>query len=182
MSLDHEIRSDEEVASQERSSFIRKYAKWWCGIALILMALALWWPRFSGPIDLRWDGGVYYLVATSNRLAARPWLRETMAFLLAAASFLLRTAGLALLAAWVFEALVRRRWRSALLRGALGLMPLLLWQAHVMRVRAGQEYAHPAYAYQRAPYQYYNVSYTENIGLIDPFRPELGRISPASLA
>src|SRR5262249_21702412 len=30
------------------------------------------------------------------------------------------------------------------------------------------------YVYQRAPYQNYNVTYPENISLIDPFRPERG--------
>ena len=34
-----------------------------------------------------------------------------------------------------------------------------------------------AYAYQRAPYQYYNVSYLENIRYVDPFVPELGVVS-----
>ena len=54
------------------------------------------------------------------------------------------------------------------------LVPIVLWQAHVERVRASDEYRRPAYSYQRAPYQYYNVSYAENVLLIDPFRPELG--------
>src|SRR5262245_22160528 len=35
-------------------------------IGLLLAAvLATWAPRLSGPIDLRWDGGVYYLLGTS---------------------------------------------------------------------------------------------------------------------
>ena len=42
--------------------------------------------------------------------------------------------------------------------------------------------AAPAYEYQRAPYQNYNVSYAENILLVDPFRPELGRLDPGGLA
>jgi len=29
------------------------------------VAAALWLPRLSGPIDLRWDGGVYYILGTS---------------------------------------------------------------------------------------------------------------------
>ncbi len=121
------------------------------------------------------------LVATSSWLESRPIARESLSFLLAAAGFLLRTAGLALLGAWVLEALIRRRWRMVLLRGALSLLPVLGWQAHVARVKASDEYAHPAYAYQRAPYQYYNVSYAENLSLVDPFQPELGRVRPAAL-
>ena len=42
--------------------------------------------------------------------------------------------------------------------------------------------AAPLYNYQRAPYQYYNVSYAENVLLIDPFRPELGRLDAGMLA
>ena len=103
-------------------------------------------------------------------------------FALAAIGFLLRTTGVALLAAWVMEALMRRQWRFAVVRGALALVPILVWQAHVERVRASDEYRRPAYSYQRAPYQYYNVSYAENVLLIDPFRPELGRLDGKGLA
>jgi hypothetical protein len=109
---------------------------------------------------------VFILVTADSRLVSRPWLRETVSFLLAAAGFLLRTAGIALLAAWVIEALARRRWRLALTRGVLAVLPLLAWETHVTRVRGSYEYAHPAYEYQRAPYQFYNVSYAESVGLI----------------
>src|SRR5439155_18177387 len=51
----------------------------------------------------------------------------------------------------------------------------LAWQAHVARVTGNDAYRHPTYAYQRAPYYYANVTYAENGGLRDPFRPELGR-------
>ena len=36
-------------------------------IVLVLFALVIgvWIPRFSGPIDLRWDGSVYYILGTS---------------------------------------------------------------------------------------------------------------------
>ena len=32
---------------------------------VVAIALLVWVPRLSGPIDLRWDGGVYYLLSTS---------------------------------------------------------------------------------------------------------------------
>lgn len=124
---------------------------------------------------------VFALVATSGSSALRSWPREAASFALAATGFLLRTAGLALLGAWVVEALFRRRWWLAVARGLLALGPVLLWQAHVVRVRGSYEYAHPAYEYQRAPYQYYNVSYAENLHLIDPFRPELGPVSAGAI-
>lgn len=124
----------------------------------------------------------FALVAGSAREPLRPWLREMTAFAFAAAGFLLRTAGVALLAAWVLEALSRKRWRLAIARGALALVPIMAWQAYVARVRTSDEYRHPAYEYQRASYQYYNVSYAENALLIDPFQPELGRVGPGALA
>jgi hypothetical protein len=267
----------------------------WSNLAVIALALLLWTPRFSGPIDLRWDAGVYYLLGTSlargegYRIASEPgspealqyppllpafvalhqlalgtaypgtvapWLRrsyaalflayglttlalarrylpsglalaattlcllhawtiftsdllsaeipfalvsvsfaliagskaprtrvgEIGAFLLAAAGFLLRTAGAVLLAAWVIDALARRHWRLALMRGLLALLPIALWQAYVAGVRASDVYVRPAYEYQRAPYQNYNVPYAENILLVDPFRPELGRADGDALA
>ena len=274
----------------------RSYAGWWSSVAVIALALLLWAPRLSGPIDLRWDAGVYYLLGTSlakgegYRIASepgspkalqyppllpalvalhqaalgttdptivapwlrssyvalfviyslivlalakrhltlgfalaatalcmlhimtiflsdllfaelpfaavsvlfalvaasgaptsRPWLREVVSFALAAVGFFLRTTGVALLAAWVMEAVMRRQWRFAVLRGALAFIPIMLWQAYVERVRASDEYRRPAYSYQRAPYQYYNVSYAENVLLIDPFRPELGRLDTSAL-
>ncbi|MDQ3118696.1 MAG: hypothetical protein M3Q89_03890 [Verrucomicrobiota bacterium] len=119
----------------------------------------------------------FALVANKEPLKSRLWPRELAAYALAAASFLLRTAGLALFVAWVFDALIRRRWRLALVRAAMAFVVVALWQGYVERVRTSNEYLHPAYEYQRASYQFYNVSYAENVALTDPFRPELGRAS-----
>ncbi|MGH7214079.1 MAG: hypothetical protein ACREIT_04890 [Tepidisphaeraceae bacterium] len=101
---------------------------------------------------------------------------------LAVACFLLRTAGLALLAAWAGEALLRGRWKTALVRGGVALVPVIAWQAYVAGVRNGPEYERPAYAYQRAPYLYYNVSYGENVTFVDPFDPDAGRMTPGAWA
>jgi hypothetical protein len=95
--------------------------------------------------------------------------------ILAGAAYLLRTAGIALLAAWVAESLVRGRGRQAAVRLLVAALPVLAWQVHVARVTRSDGYRHPTYAYQRAPYYYANVTYAENGGLRDPFRPELGR-------
>lgn len=263
------------------------------GFVVLLLALTLahWLPRLSGPIDLRYDGAVYYALGTSlargdgYRLPNEPgaieaiqyppllslgiaaWqrllgsedalvvgraLRATnlalsllyallayllarrrfdplpaafaaalpcftfhtlfledlcfselpftvvtlLAFLAAGArgrlgpwasaglgvvAFFLRTAGVALLAAWTLEALIARRWRAGGLRAAVLLACVLAWQGHVARVRASPAYRAPAYEYQRAPYQFYNVSYGENVALLDPFAPERGRLTPAHL-
>jgi hypothetical protein len=289
------VRAD--MVNSAKSPFRKVIHQHWGWIAVAALAILLWLPRLSGPIDLRWDGAVYYLLGTSlatgqgYRIPSEPgspealqyppllpavvglyeralgstdpavvgpwlrisyaamflvyalaalalarrylrstlavaatalclvhfetiflsdllftelpfalisvafvlvaingsspprmWLRETGSFALAAAGFLLRTAGVVLLVAWVLEALSRRRWWLAIGRTALALLPILSWQAHVARVRASYEYAHPAYQYQRASYQYYNVSYAENARLIDPFHPELGRMNAAAFA
>lgn len=268
-------------------------APWWRSAALVALTMALLWLlRLSGPIDLRYDGGVYYMLGTSISTGAgyrlinepgapegvqyppvlpalvsvhqmllgttspevvgpalrltfaglslalgwavlalaRRWLRASLALLatllavaqintvllsdllftetpftllavvfvlvltgpeearrgwlagiLAAIAFFLRTAGIALLFAWVVEALMRGRWRLAGGRAVLAALPVVLWQAHVHRVESSDAYQTPAYAYQRAPYQYYNVSYATNLTLMDPFRPEAGEVSRGAL-
>jgi hypothetical protein len=256
---------------------------------LLFVVVLLWIPRLQGPIDLRWDAGVYYILGTSlaegrgyrllnepgeieavqyppllpavvavvqkgvrttdtvraghalrlfffglslaytaatyflarqvlssrlSLLAAGlttlhhhtvflsdtcfteiPYGLVTVLFVLAlrsrlgvaaaglgVAAFLLRSSGLALLAAWVGEALLRRQAGQAAVRTAITLALVLLWQGYVARVTRSTDYQQPFYAYQRAAYQNYNVSYAENLGLLDPFRPELGPLSGAALA
>ena len=259
---------------------------------LLALATGLWIPRLRGPLDLRYDAGVYYILGTSlaeghgYRLLSEPgqiqavqyppllpalvavhqrlsgtsdvsvtghWLRisyagiflaylaavyllasrylplgfafcvgvvtllhvqtswmsdllfaeipfalTTMLFLLLAtgkgrwahvgtgalaiASYLLRSVGIALLAAWVAESLLRKNWKQLAFRAAVCMLPVVGWQLYIRQVQASPEYAQSAYAYQRAPYQYYNVSYLENIRYVDPFVPELGVVSPIGLA
>jgi hypothetical protein len=120
---------------------------------------------------------IFVLIAADAGAASRPLPREAASFVVAAAGFFLRTAGVALFAAWVLEAVVRRRWSLALSRAGLGVLPVVIWQLHVARVQGSYEYTHPAYEYQRAPYQFYNVSYAENIGLISGGHVHLGALS-----
>jgi hypothetical protein len=244
----------------------------------VLLAAALWAPRLQGPLDLRYDAGVYYILGRSlaegrgYRLLNEPGaieaiqytpvlpavaalhqlvlgtadpvvvgggLRLTMALLflgyalaafalarrylspgfafatallailnaqvlflsdyfaadlpytavstfffvappglaagaLAVCAFGLRTAGVALFAAWAAQSVLQRRWREAAVRLGLGLATVASWQAYVHHVKSGPEFARPAYSYQRAAYQFYNVGYVENMAYVDPFRPELG--------
>src|SRR5215813_5983005 len=37
----------------------------WPFAFVIALCIALWAPRLKGPIDLRWDAGLYYLLGTS---------------------------------------------------------------------------------------------------------------------
>ena len=243
----------------------------------VLIAAALWAPRLQGPLDLRYDAGVYYILGRSlaegegYRLLNEPGaieaiqyppalpviaavhqlvlrtgdpvlvghaLRLTFALLslgyafasfalarrylspgfafavallailnvqviflsdyfsadlpyaavslfffvappalaaaLAVAAFGLRTAGVALLAAWAGESVLRRRWREAAFRLSVGVAAVAGWQAYVHHVQSSAEFSRPAYSYQRAAYQFYNVGYVENMSYVDPFRPELG--------
>jgi len=257
----------------------------------MVLAVVLWIPWARGPIDLRWDAGVYYILGTSlaegngyrllnepgnpeaiqyppllpifiasqerllgtsdpvivgkwlrliyqlmlmgcaalTYLLARRWSSRWPAFLAgvifllslhtyfmgslafsevpftlvsllffapsrstklasvgegicAIAAYLLRTIGIALLLTWIAEVLVRLEWKKAAVRAAVVLVPLLLWQGYVHRVEDSESYRHPAYAYQRAPYQFYNVAYSRNIAYVDPFRPQLGLISRGQTA
>jgi hypothetical protein len=245
---------------------------------ILLLAAAFWVPRLQGPLDLRYDAGVYYILGrslaegrgyrllnepgaieaiqyppvlpavaalhqlvlgTSDPVVMGQGLRLTMALLflgyafaafalarrylppgfafaaallailnaqvlflsdyfaadlpytavstfffvappglaaaaLGVAAFGLRTAGVALLVAWAAQSLLRRRWRAAASRVAVGVAAVGSWQAYVHHVKSGVEFAQPAYSYQRAAYQFYNVAYAENMSYVDPFRPELG--------
>lgn len=260
--------------------------------ALVLLSLSLWLPRLSGPIDLRFDAGVYYILGTSLAegkgyrllnepgeikavqyppllplfvaahqralgtsdvsqvgpalrvsyfllftawlpavfLLARRWLappsaltvallaatnaralymsdtlfaempfaltavlfvlvrdegrpgRTLVAGLLGAAAYLFRTLGLALLVAWIGESLLQRRFRRAAARAVIALAPVLLWQVYTARVASSPEYGRVAYPYQRADYQYSNVTYQQNLKLVDSFAPERGLLSPRAMA
>lgn len=256
--------------------------------------VVLWLPRIKGPLDLRWDGGVYYVLGTSlaegsgYRLLNEPgeieaiqypplypiliaahqaiagtndptrvgmWLRVTsfltsLAFVLAsyallrrhlpppwsfigaamcalhtstvflsdiafaeipfalatfcfflwrrsgstllrddlvtggfaAAAYLLRTAGLALLMAWVAEAILQRRAKQSLLRIGIALLVVGGWQGRIAAVEKDPAYSRPAYPYQRAEYLFYNVSYGRNVFLRDIEHPELGNLSLGELS
>lgn len=102
--------------------------------------------------------------------------------LLAGLAFLVKTAGLALLGAWVLDLLLRRRWRRAAGAAAVAVVTVGGWQLYTGRAEAERRHERPAYAYQYAPYQFYNVSYATNLAYVDPFAPELGRLTAPQFA
>lgn len=102
--------------------------------------------------------------------------------MLAVAAFLLRTAGVALLGAWALDNLLRRQGRRAAFAAAVALVTVGGWLAYVASLKHDAAYVHPAYPYQRAPYQFYNVSYIDNLLYVDPFAPELGRVTLRTFA
>jgi hypothetical protein len=104
-------------------------------------------------------------------------IRSLAAGTCAVAAYLLRTMGIALLVAWVLDALLGRRFRAAAVRAAVAAVPILGWYSYVAHVEWSPAYAQPAYAYQRADYLFYNVSYARNVSLRDPMKPEEGKAS-----
>jgi len=104
-----------------------------------------------------------------------------LAGMLAVAAYLLRTAGVALLFAWVGESLLRRDLKRAAVRCVVAALPIIGWQAYIAHVEASASFAHPSYPYQRADYLFYNVSYASNLSLRDPLHPELGKASGADV-
>lgn len=117
----------------------------------------------------------------SELAQGRRW-RGLTAGALGIAAYGLRAAGIALLAAGVGESVLRRRYRQAAARAAVALAGVAAWQLYTAQVKNSAEYTAPVYAYQRAGYQFYNVDYADNMRYIDPFRPELGRITSADMA
>ena len=67
-------------------------------------------------------------------------LFATASGVLAAVAYFLRTAGLALLVAWVADSLIRRRFRQAAVRAVLALLPVLVWQGYVWQITRSDEY------------------------------------------
>jgi hypothetical protein len=100
----------------------------------------------------------------------------------AAAAYLLRTAGVALLMAWVAEAILQRRAKQSLLRIGIALLVVGGWQGRIAAVEKDPAYSTPAYPYQRAEYLFYNVSYNRNVFLRDVEHPELGNLSLGELS
>jgi hypothetical protein len=153
--------------------------------ALVAAAVVLLHPQTNFLSDLCFAELPFALVTTLFvLLAGRPTgpIRSTAAGACAVAAYLLRTMGIALLAAWVLDALLARRFRTATIRAAIALLPIIGWSAYVAHVERSPDYTRPAYAYQRADYLWYNVSYARNMSLRNPFNPEQGRSSVLELA
>jgi hypothetical protein len=155
---------------------------------LALLAVAstgLSFYSFLYPSDSLYAEVPFALLAMTFLLCLRRPARPgwgLAAGVVAAAAYLLRTAGIALLAVWVLESALRRRFRQAAFRAAAAALPVLAWQMHTARVTNSPAWHEPAYPYQRAAYYYSNVTYSENSRLVDPFRPELGTTSSGGLA
>src|SRR5690242_20112397 len=49
----------------DESKFVATLRRFWPEAVVVALVVILWAPRLSGPIDLRWDAGVYYILGTS---------------------------------------------------------------------------------------------------------------------
>jgi hypothetical protein len=112
---------------------------------------------------------------------------ERKYFLLAAScallAFLARTTGILLFAAWAAERLVKRDFRQTAAVAAIALTAAGLWMGYIHQVESSAQYTRPAYAYQHADFLYFNISYAKQIfRLVDPFKPELGYLTPDAFA
>ncbi len=147
-------------------------------LVMLLHVHTTWMSElFFAELPFAFTSVLFLLVARQGTGRSREWLLGTLGSL----SFLLRGMGITLLAAWVGESLLRRRFREMVFRSALALIPVLGWHGYIAHVKGGPEYVHPAYEYQRAGYQFNNVGYLENLAYIDPFAPELGTVSAQAL-
>jgi hypothetical protein len=56
-----------QSASSPRPALILSKAitRHWGEALVVAIALLVWVPRLTGPIDLRWDAGVYYVLGSS---------------------------------------------------------------------------------------------------------------------
>jgi hypothetical protein len=99
---------------------------------------------------------------------------EAVTSVLAIVAFFCRTIGIALLAAWIADAILRKQLLRAALRSSIAIACVLAWGSYIHFVENSLEYKRPAYPYQRAEYMFHNVSYSKNVVYKDPSRPELG--------
>ena len=113
---------------------------------------------------------LFVLCSGSGTRPARRVLSGTLAMI----AFALRTVGVSLLAAWVCDSLCRRDFKQMGARMLIAGAVILGWAGYIASVESSREYQTPAYGYQRADYNYINVSYARNIQYKDPFSPELG--------
>ena len=60
-----EVISSLRPLSPTRSGIKGLFKRYWDFELILALAVVLWLPRLSGPIDLRYDAGVYYLLGTS---------------------------------------------------------------------------------------------------------------------
>ena len=162
---------------------LRAYLPW--PLALVAPLLAVFQPQYAYFSDELYAENffglftVVFFILQRNRASLASFL---WAGVFAALAYGARSVGIALLVAWVAETVLRRDFRRLPLVLVLVTVPVLAWMTWIKTAESSPEYQHPAYAYQTAPYVYFNVSYAKNIlTLNDPFNPQLGTLTREGL-
>ena len=149
------------------------------GVTLV----ALLQPQYVFFSDTLFAEGLFGLL-TVLFFVVRKWRRDTLGFALcgvcAVLAYEARTAGIALLAAWVVDHALRKEGRRALVALAVSAVVVASWNGWIKAVESSPEYEQPAYAYQTEAWLYFNVSYARNLlTYVDPWFPERGPLTPS---
>ena len=153
-------------------------------LAVAVTLLGLLQPQYVFFSSTLYVEGLFGLL-TVLYFVVRQWRRDTLGFALggicAVLAYEARTAGIALLAAWVIDYAFRKEGRRALVALAVSAIAVASWSGWIKTVESSPQYTHPAYAYQTEPWLYFNVSYARNLlTYLDPFHPELGPLTAGS--
>ena len=103
-----------------------------------------------------------------------------VAYFAAVAAYALRSIGIVVSVTWVIDSVLHRRLRTAAVRAVLALLPVATWQMYVAGVERSPAYNAPAYAYQRAPYNFYNVSYAKTWHCATRSHPRRGALGSSA--
>ena len=162
---------------------LKTYIAWpWALAAPILGVFQPQYAYFSDALYAETFFGLFtvlFFILQRNRASLVSFL---MAGLFAALAYEARTAGIALLVAWIADTLWRREFKRLPWVLVIAAIPVVTWMGWIRAAESSPEYRNPAYAYQTAPYLYFNVSYAKNIfTLKDPSNPHLGPLNRDAL-
>src|SRR6201993_5064694 len=59
------VTKEPAVIRANKTRIGKLLTRYWAEAVVVAIVILLWAPRLSGPIDLRWDAGVYYILGTS---------------------------------------------------------------------------------------------------------------------
>ena len=60
-----EVLKNPATICEGRKQLLTLTTRYWTEAVVVAIVFVLWAPRLLGPIDLRWDAGVYYVLGTS---------------------------------------------------------------------------------------------------------------------
>ena len=152
-------------------------------LSVVVTLVGVLQPQYVYFSDCLYAEGLFGLL-TVLFFVVRQWRRDALGFVLCAVCAVLayeaRTAGIALLAAWVVDHALRKEYRRALAAVVVSAVVVTSWNGWIKAVESSPEYRQPAYAYQTEAWLYFNVSYARNLlTYFNPWRPGLGPLTPS---